>query len=143
MTDESSPRGRSGARLVHLPVHRDPRGGLSFAQHPEQIPFVPQRHFLLFGLEGGVPRGAHAHRALEQFVICVHGSCRVELESGRGRDEVHLADAWTALHVPPMVWTTITPTSADVVVSVLASAPYDAGDYIRDYDEFVRLVRGG
>lgn len=125
-----------GARLSTIPVISDSRGSLSYAQFGDQLPFVPRRYFLLFNVPVGAIRGAHAHRELEQFVVCVHGSCRVMLDDGAHRDALRLSSPDRGVYLPPMVWTTILPDSRDTAVIVLTSAEYDADDYIRDYDEF-------
>ena len=88
-------------------------------------------------------RGAHAHRELEQFIVCVHGSCRVIVDDGTHRDELRLTSPERGIHVPPMLWTTVVPDSRDTTVLVLASAEFDPDDYIRDYDEFLALTRLG
>ena len=40
-----------------------------------------------------------------------------------------------------MTWGTQYKYSPDAVLLVLASHPYDAGDYIRDYSEYVALAK--
>jgi uncharacterized RmlC-like cupin family protein len=130
-----------GADLRAIPVVSDPRGSLSYAQLGSELPFAPRRYFLLFDVPSGAIRGAHAHRALEQFIVCVHGSARVVLDDGTQRDELMLDTRDRGLYVPPMIWTTVVPLSRDAAVLVLASAEYDDADYVRDYDEFVQLAK--
>jgi acetyltransferase-like isoleucine patch superfamily enzyme len=130
-----------GARVTAIPVVADSRGALSYAQLGEQLPFVPRRYFLLFNVPEGAIRGAHAHRDLEQFIVCVHGSCRVIIDDGVHRDELRLASPDRGVYVPALLWTTVVPDSQDTVVIVLASAEYDPDDYIRDYDEFLGVTR--
>jgi UDP-2-acetamido-3-amino-2,3-dideoxy-glucuronate N-acetyltransferase len=88
-------------------------------------------------------RGEHAHRALHQLLICIHGECAVAIDDGTERGEVLLDRPDVALHLPPMVWGTQYRYSPDGVLLVLASDAYDPDDYIRDYDEFQRLVGDG
>jgi acetyltransferase-like isoleucine patch superfamily enzyme/dTDP-4-dehydrorhamnose 3,5-epimerase-like enzyme len=126
-----------GVTVTPLPIVSDARGSLSFAQFGEQLPFVPRRYFLLFDVPAGAIRGAHAHRELEQFIVCVHGSCRVILDDGSRRGELQLSSPECGVHVAPMLWTTVVPDSRETVVLVLASAEFDQADYIRDYDEFL------
>ena len=126
-----------GVRVAPIPVIADSRGSLSYAQFGDQLPFVPRRYFLLFNVPEGAIRGAHAHRDLEQFIVCVHGSCRVILDDGAHRDELRLESPDRGVYVPPMLWTTVVPDSRETAVIVLASAEYDSDDYIRDYDEFL------
>jgi acetyltransferase-like isoleucine patch superfamily enzyme len=130
-----------GAAIQRLPVVADARGALSYAQLGDQLPFLPRRYFLLFDVPEGAIRGAHAHRELHQFVVCVHGSCRLLLDDGSNHDELRLSSPERGVHVAPMTWTTVLPDSRATTVLILASDEYDADDYIRDYDEFLGLAR--
>jgi hypothetical protein len=138
---EPRPLAARGTELRAIPVVADPRGSLSYAQFGSELPFVPRRYFLLFDVPSGAIRGAHAHRALEQFVVCVHGSARVIVDDGQRRDELTLHTRDRGVYIPPMIWTTVIPDSMDATVLVLASAEYEDADYVRDYDEFVALAK--
>lgn len=129
-----------GVRLHRLPLVEDLRGWLSFAETGQHIPFEIRRYFLVFGVPGRHIRGEHAHRRLHQFLICVNGSCHVVADDGFNREEFVLDERSIGLHLPPMVWGVQYKYSDDAVLLVLASEHYDASDYIRDYDEFRRLV---
>jgi hypothetical protein len=63
------------------------------------------------------------------------------LDDGRERDDVGLDRPDVGLYVPPRVWAAQFHYSADAVLLVLASDAYDPDDYIRSYEEFLRLVR--
>jgi dTDP-4-dehydrorhamnose 3,5-epimerase-like enzyme len=130
-----------GARVIAIPVIADSRGALSYAQLGDQLPFEVLRYFLLFNVPEGAIRGAHAHRDLQQFIVCVHGSCRVIVDDGVHRDELRLSSPEQGVYLPPLLWTTVVPDSRDAAVIVLASAEYDPDDYIRDYDEFLAVTR--
>jgi UDP-2-acetamido-3-amino-2,3-dideoxy-glucuronate N-acetyltransferase len=130
-----------GVALHDIPVITDDRGSLSFAQVENHLPFAPRRYFLLFDVPVGAIRGAHAHRSLHQFVVSVHGTCRVIVDDGTRREELTLGSPGTGVHIGPLVWTTVVPTSEGTTVMVLASDVFDDADYIRDYDEFLALAR--
>src|SRR5690606_25943523 len=85
-------------------------------------------------------RGEHAHRECAQFLTCVAGSCRVVADDGVHREEFVLNSPTRGLHLPPLTWATQYKYSPDGVLLVLASHHYAADDYIRDYDEFLRVV---
>lgn len=72
--------------------------------------------------------------------MCVSGSVSVMVDDGRARDTVVLARPNLALHIPPMVWASQYQYTPDANLVVLASEPYDAGDYIRDYGRFLEEV---
>lgn len=128
-----------GARLYDLPRIADGRGSLTFAEIRQSLPFPAARYFLVFGVPDHGVRGEHAHRELEQFLVCVHGRVAVRLFDGAASDEVWLDRPDLGLHVPPLVWTTEYKYSADAVLLVLASDIYRERDYIRDLDEYLAL----
>ncbi|MDQ2842425.1 MAG: WxcM-like domain-containing protein [Acidobacteriota bacterium] len=127
--------------LHRLPSAVDMRGQLSFAEIGKQIPFEIERFFLVYGVASKEVRGEHAHRELDQFLICVHGQCSVVADDGENRQEFLLDDPTVGLHVPPLVWAVQYKHTADAVLLVLASHPYDPDDYIRDYAEFARALK--
>jgi UDP-2-acetamido-3-amino-2,3-dideoxy-glucuronate N-acetyltransferase len=130
-----------GARLVRLPLIADERGFLSFGQTGAHLPFLPQRYFLIGDVPAGSLRGEHAHRELEQFVVCVAGSCRVVIDDGSTREEITLDSPGLGVHIGRLIWTTILHDSRETRVMVLASDVYRESDYVRNYDDFLTLVR--
>jgi len=115
---------------------RDMRGNLTAGEVGRELPFVPARYFLVMDVPSGETRGAHAHRACEQFLVCIVGACSVVVDDGANRAEIRLDDPCIGLYVPPGVWAIQYKYTPDAVLLVLASHPYDAADYVRDYDEF-------
>jgi UDP-2-acetamido-3-amino-2,3-dideoxy-glucuronate N-acetyltransferase len=131
----------ANATLRRIPRIADLRGALTFGEIGAHLPFEPKRFFAIYDVPGREVRGEHAHRELQQFLICLKGSCVVVLDDGRERDEVVLATPEIGLYIPPMVWGIQYLYSPDALMLVLASDVYRASDYIRDYDEFIGLVR--
>jgi UDP-2-acetamido-3-amino-2,3-dideoxy-glucuronate N-acetyltransferase len=129
-----------GALVRELPLVHDLRGNLTAGEVPADVPFTPRRYFLVHDVPTGEIRGSHAHRECAQFLVCVAGSCAVFVDDGEHRLEVALDRPNRGLYVPPMVWATQYKYTQDAVLMVLASHPYDAADYIRDYDEFLAAV---
>lgn len=129
-----------GVELRRLTRAVDMRGSLVAAEVDRELPFVPQRAFLVYAVPSAEVRGEHAHRRCAQFLVCVHGAVSALVDDGRARAEFRLDRPDRGLYVPPMVWGTQYRYSADAVLLVLASAGYDAADYIRDYDEFLATV---
>jgi dTDP-4-dehydrorhamnose 3,5-epimerase-like enzyme len=142
-TDAIRPTGVRGVSLYHLPVIPDLRGNLTVGEFDKQIPFVPKRYFIVFGVPSRETRGEHAHRECHQFLLCLRGNCAVVADDGQRRVEVTLDSVNTGLHLPPMVWGIQYRYSADAMLMVFASHHYDPADYIRDYDEFLRAVGAG
>jgi acetyltransferase-like isoleucine patch superfamily enzyme/dTDP-4-dehydrorhamnose 3,5-epimerase-like enzyme len=127
---------------VHdLTLAEDLRGKLTAGEFADQIPFSPQRYFIVFDVPGKEVRGEHAHRRCHQFLVCVGGSLSVVVDDGTTSAEIALDEPNRGLYVPPMIWTVQFKYSRDGVLLVFASDHYDPTDYIRDYDEFLSLVR--
>ena len=129
-----------GARLLRFPVISEPRGELTFAETGAHLPFTPQRVFTVTGVPAGQRRGEHAHRRLEEVVICVRGSCTLLLDDGTVREEVVLDSPSVGLYLPPLLWRVHYQHSPDALVLALASTPYEPADYIRSYDEFLEAL---
>lgn len=122
----------------------DSRGTLTFLEGERDVPFAIKRIYYIYGVHPEERRGFHAHKRLQQYLICVHGKCSVMLDNGLGqRDHVVLEDPNAGLYVGPGVWCEMYGFSADAVLLVLASEYYDEADYIRDYDTFTTYVNGG
>jgi acetyltransferase-like isoleucine patch superfamily enzyme len=128
-----------GARIVPLQRAGDMRGSLAALEFGV-LPFAPARAFTVFGVPSTGVRGEHAHRICHQLLVCVHGSLSVLVDDGRDRGEVVLDDPGVGLYLPPLIWGSQFGYSEDAVLVVLASHPYDASDYIRDYEEFRAVV---
>lgn len=130
------------AMVYRLPRAKDLRGSLSFGEVHRQVPFEVKRYFLVFGVASEHIRGEHAHRTLQQFLVCVAGRCHVVTDDGTSRHEVVLDSPAKGVHIPAMVWATEYKFTQDAVLLVLASEYYDPNDYIRDYGDFVALRQG-
>jgi hypothetical protein len=125
-----------GVTLQRVTSARDLRGSLAAAEFAE-LPFEPRRVFVVYDVPSESVRGEHAHRTCSQFLVCLRGSVRCLVDDGSTREDVQLSSPDVGLHVPPMIWGTQWKYSGDSILLVLASHPYDADDYIRDYEEFL------
>jgi dTDP-4-dehydrorhamnose 3,5-epimerase-like enzyme len=126
-------------KLVELPKIADARGNLTFVEQQRHVPFDIKRLFYLYDVPTGADRGAHAHREHHQFLICLSGSFDVEVDDGISSLSIHLNRPWKGLHVPPMIWAAEKNFDPGSVCLVLSSDLFAESDYIRDYDEFMRL----
>jgi dTDP-4-dehydrorhamnose 3,5-epimerase-like enzyme len=127
----------AGVTLHRLKLVKDLRGTLSVGEYSRDIPFTPQRYFLVFDVPSAEVRGEHAHVECHQFLICAKGQVAVVADDGIRREEYRLDSPDVGIYLPPMVWGIQYRYSADAVLLVFASHPYDAKDYIRNYDEFL------
>lgn len=122
--------------------HGDERGTLVALEENKEIPFPIRRVYYMYDTTPGVARGHHAHRCLEQILICVHGSCKIELDNGHEKAVVPLDCPNEGLYISNDIWRVMYDFTPDAVLMVLASELYDEKDYIRNYEEFLRYVEG-
>jgi hypothetical protein len=127
-------------RIIELPVIRDARGNLTYAESESQIPFGIQRVFYLYDVPGGSQRAGHALRTCHQFLVAVSGSFDVVLDDGQRRATFHLNRAFQGLYVAPLVWRELSNFSSNSVCLAIASHLYDPADYYRDYAGFKAAV---
>ena len=138
--DAESPSITADPRLHQLPKVVDIRGSLTVGEFERSIPFLAKRYFMVFDVPSVETRGAHAHRECHQFLICVSGKVSVVADDGRTRREFLLDRPDIGLHLPPLTWGIQYKYSEDAVLLVFASHYYDNADYIRDYEEFRKIV---
>lgn len=125
---------------ITIPLIGDDRGGLCVLEAFKQVPFVIQRVYYLVGTRADIARGFHAHRNLSQVAVAVSGKCRMVLDDGQTREELWLDSPTKGILIESMIWREMHDFSPDCVLLVLANAPYDETDYIRNYDDFLKAV---
>ena len=123
--------------------HGDERGMLVALEEFKDIPFEIKRVYYLYDTKKEVRRGFHAHRSLEQILICIHGSCRVLLDNGAEKKTVSLEKPYEGLYIANDIWREMYDFSPDAVLLVLASDFYREEDYIRDYEIFKQEMGKG
>ena len=120
--------------------HGDERGQLVALEEHKDIPFEIKRVYYMYDTGKGVTRGQHAHKSLEQILICIHGSCKLMLDNGKEKKIVSLEKPYEGLYISNNIWREMYDFSSDAVLMVLASDVYKEEDYIRNYDEFLKFV---
>lgn len=130
-----------GVTLHNLRQVVDMRGSLSVAELGQDVPFEARRYFLVYDVPSIEIRGEHAHLLCAQFLVAVKGRVHVVADDGDCREEFVLSQPSQGLFLPPMTWGIQYCYSPDAVLLVLASEHYDADDYVRDYDDFLRLAK--
>ena len=122
--------------------HGDERGQLISLEEFNDIPFRIKRVYFMYDTLEGVVRGHHAHKTLEQILVCIHGSCKIRLDNGTESKVIPLEKPYEGLYVPPGMWREMFDFSPDAVLLVFASELYDEKDYIRNYEEFKKYIEG-
>ena len=121
--------------------HGDERGQLIALEEFKDIPFQIKRVYYMYDTAEGVIRGCHAHKNLQQILVCIHGSCKIKLDNGEETKIIPLEKPYEGLYVSNAMWREMYDFSKDAVLMVLASEPYDESDYIRNYDEFLTYAK--
>lgn len=128
-------------KLIDFPVLGDERGSLLALEGNKSVPFEIKRVYYIYGTQEGVARGFHAHKELKQLAICLNGSCRFVMDNGVEKSDVVLNSPSQGLLIDTMQWHEMYDFSSDCILLVLASDIYDETDYIRSYDDFLKLAK--
>lgn len=130
-------------RIIELPRFLDARGNLSFAENWKQIPFEIKRTYWIYDVPGGEDRGGHAFKENEEVVIALSGAFDVVVDDGTSRKTFSLNRSYYGLYIPAGLWRTMENLSTNSFALEFGSMHYDAGDYVRDYDEFLKQKKDG
>ena len=128
-------------KLLDFKTLGDERGSLIAIEEGYNAPFDIKRVYYLFDTKIGVERGFHAHQDLKQICIVVKGECTFTLDNGDKKEEIKLTNPNQGLYIENLIWREMKDFSKDCVLVVLASKHYDESDYIRDYDEFLKVAK--
>ena len=137
---DSESVGVGGVSIHHLTRVQDIRGDLCVGEFEKAVPFMPKRYFLVYNVPSKETRGEHAHYTCKQFLICIRGSCSVVVDDGSARREILLDTPSKGVYLPPLIWGVEYKYTSDAILLVFASEYYDSDDYIRNYDEFIKLT---
>lgn len=133
---------KKNVEMLSFEQKGDDRGHLVIIEGNKDIPFSIARTFYIYGSSADVVRGKHANRKSQFVLINVSGKSKVKIRDGEGNEAVFcLNRPHTGLYIPNMIWKEMYDFSEDSVLLCLASEHYDAEEYIRDYDEYVKEVR--
>lgn len=127
-------------KLIRLPKITDYRGNLSFFEDDSQIPFEISRVYWIYDVPGGEIRGGHAYRQNEEFIVALSGSFDVVISDGKESKTYHLNRSYKGIYVPKKCWRELENFSTNSVAFIASSTLYDEADYIRDYDEYKKMV---
>ena len=117
----------------------DEKGWLVVLENNTTIPFESKRCYYIYGTQEGVVRGHHAHRKLKQLLVCVSGSVDIYCEYADKKETYKLDQPNKGLILDGLIWHEMLNFSKGAVLLVLADNYYDESDYVRDYNEFLRL----
>ncbi len=130
-----------GVQFINFSNFSDIRGSLTAGEFPKDIPFDVKRYFLVYDVPSTETRGEHAHKECHEFLVSVHGKLSVVVDDGENREEYILDRPDIGLYLPPMIWRIHYKYTIDAVLLVFASHYYDPEDYIREYNQFLHMVK--
>ena len=130
-------------RIIELPKFLDARGNLSFAEQNNHIPFEIKRTYWIYDVPGGEARGGHAFRKNKEMVVALSGAFDVLVDDGQNQKVFSLNRSYYGLYIPAGLWRTMENFSTNSFALEFGSEHYDAGDYLRVYDEFLKLKSNG
>ena len=130
-------------RIINLPKFLDARGNLSFVEQNNHIPFEIKRTYWIYDVPGGEDRGGHAFRENQEVVIALSGAFDVVVDDGQNKKSFTLNRSYYGLYIPKGLWRTMENFSTNSFALEFGSVVYSAGDYIRDYEEYLRLKKNG
>ena len=128
-------------KVLNFNVHSDKRGNLISLADNKEIPFKIKRIYYTWNMPNKAIRGGHAHKRLDEVMVCLHGSCDFVLDDGKEKITITLDRPNKGLYIKANVWRDFRNFSPDCVVILIASGYYDTEDYIRDYDEYLKSIK--
>ncbi len=130
-------------RIIELPKFLDARGNLSYAEQNNHIPFEIKRTYWIYDVPGGEDRGGHAFKENQEVVVALSGAFDVVVDDGVNKKSFTLNRSYYGLYIPKGLWRTMENFSTNSLALEFGSEHYAVTDYIRDYDEFLKLKKDG
>lgn len=130
-------------KMLSFETKGDERGHLVVVEGSQDIPFDIKRVFYIYGSDKDVIRGRHANYHSEFVLINVAGTSKVKVDDGKNRKIFHLDRPHIGIYLPRLVWKEMYDFSENSVLLCLASEHYDANEYIRNYDDYLSVVKNG
>lgn len=130
-------------KIIELPRFLDARGNLSFVEQLNHIPFEIKRTYWIYDVPGGEERGGHAFRQNEEFIVALSGAFDVVVDDGQQKKTFTLNRSYYGLYVPNGLWREMKNFSTNSFALEFGSTHYDKADYIRSYEEFLKLKGNG
>ena len=127
--------------MIDFEIHPDERGKLTSLSSSKEIPFEIKRLYYTWDMPKEAIRGGHAHRNLDEVVICLHGFCDFVLDDGKETLTIHLDRPNKGIYIPAHLWRDFRNFSSDCVVILIASDYFHPEDHIKDYNEFLELIK--
>lgn len=127
--------------IIFKKIGNNDVGFLTALEGNREIPFNIKRIYYIYNVPKEIERGSHAHKRLEQVLICVSGSVKIKVDDGNEKKIIELSNPSKGLYIGPGIWHEMYDFNLNSVLLVLASEYYNERDYIRDYEEFLKMIK--
>lgn len=128
-------------KLIDFKELGDEKGYLVVIESEKDINFELKRIFYIYGSQREVIRGQHANKKSEFILINVNGESKVTVKDGLGNSKTFVLDRPNlGVYIPKLLWKDMYDFSEDSVLLVLSSEYYDSEEYIRDYEEYKKIM---
>jgi dTDP-4-dehydrorhamnose 3,5-epimerase-like enzyme len=128
-------------KLIDLPKIPDQRGNLSFIEEETHVPFKIKRIYYIYDVPGGQTRGGHAFKQQQELIVALSGSFDIIVDDGTRKELFSLNRSYYGLYVPAGYWRQMQNFSTNSLALVLSSTIFDESDYIREYNDFLKISK--
>lgn len=125
-------------RATTIRISKDDRG-LLFDFDLLNLPFKAKKCIVVHGVAGSV-RGKHAHHKTAQFIVCMGGELQYRTTLDGNNWKVGKLEPGGILLHPELEWAEFYFAKPDTWFISFGSEEYDEKDYIRDFEEFKKVV---
>ena len=127
--------------LIPLPKIITEAGSITAINGLADLPFEIKRVYYLYDVPGGIDRGGHAHKELQQLIVAASGSFDLVINDGQQKMMFNLNRPFWGVLMPSGLWRELTNFSSGSICLVLGSQEYNESDYIRDFNEYLLYKR--
>lgn len=127
-------------KIVKFRDFGDVRGKLVVIEGNQDIPFDIKRVFYIYDSDSDIVRGEHANRKSEFVLINVSGKSKVKVYDGKKSKVYELDKPMMGIYIPSMIWKDMYDFSEDSVLLVITNEHYDEKEYIRNLEEYDKIM---
>ncbi|TQR33745.1 WxcM-like domain-containing protein [Campylobacter sp. MIT 99-7217] len=130
-------------KIIDLKSNESENALLIACEKNQNCPFEIKRIFYIYNTNNECIRGNHANKNSQFLFIMMNGSCKIKIDDGKSTEIINLKEKHKALYIDKMIWKQMYDFSKDAILLVLTNTHYDKNEYIKDYEEFKKLMGGG
>ena len=127
-------------KKIKIPSFKKNAGILSIIENKKQLPFKIKRVFFIKDNKN-IERGNHAHKRCTQFFLCLNNKINIKFDDGKKTKSIMIRNNNVGILVPPKIWSSQIYLEKDTIMAVFCDSFYDENEYIRNYDQFLRITK--